>query len=143
MNELGQVQSRLVLTEKHNLKLAEELETLKTLTDTALQEANRKIHELGQERQKPREDRWELVDIKALNVTSFGGKATDSWKHWSKRAKAFCNAKQEGFRIAMEWAEMETVPIDKASLESWNWQHTAKATLPRPTRSSTTGCSWC
>ena len=43
MNELGQVQSRLVLSEKHNLKLAEELETLKTLTDTALQEANRKI----------------------------------------------------------------------------------------------------
>ena len=127
MNELGQVQSRLVLTEKHNLKLAEELETLKTLTDTALQEANRKIHEMGQERQKTREDRWELVDIKALNVTSFGGKATDSWKHWSKRAKAFCNAKQEGFRIAMEWAEMETAPIDQTNLDSWNWQHTAKA----------------
>ena len=125
--EMAQLQERLALSEQHGTRFAEELEKLRNLTDAALTEANREIHELEQTRRATREDKWELVDTKALQVTNFGGKVTDSWKAWSKRAKAFCNAKQDGFRIAMEWAEMETAPIDKTSLESWNWPHTAKA----------------
>ena len=115
---------RLVLSEQHAVKVAQELESLRNLTDAALREANAKISRGG------RRD-WELVNTKSMEPWTFSGKATDSWKQWAKKSKAYCNARQAGFRKAMDWAEAEVTPIDADSLNTLGWEHieTANAKL--------------
>ena len=104
--------------------MAESLDKLRAETDQALREANGKLEELkkgGGGGNYNKEERVDLIDIKAMNPGNFGGTATESWRLWSKRVKAYCNARTPGFRKALDWAEAETVPIDAASMSVLAW----------------------
>ena len=52
----------------------------------------------------------------------FSGSDKESWRQWSKRIKAYCNARTPGFRQALEWAELESVPITADSLKVLAWK---------------------
>ena len=129
--ELLATQQRLTLSESHAMKMAESLDKLRGDTDRVLTEANTKIAELQAQGSQGgrdgggwnKEDRIDLVDIRAMDPGQFGGSEKESWRIWSKRVKAYCNARTPGFRKALEWAEAETVPIDTASLAVLSWKH--------------------
>ena len=118
--ELGSVAQRLVLSETHGIKMAEELDRLRKETDAARKAANARINETGQ-RSSHAEDKLDLVDIKTMQPQVFSGHASESYKPWAKKVKAFCNAPKPVFRKALDWAEMETAPIDEASLGVLSW----------------------
>ena len=42
----------------------------------------------------------------------FGGTREESWKNWSRKFKAYCNARKHGFKDALNWAEKQEVPIN-------------------------------
>ena len=119
--ELAAVTQRLVLSEQQSVRLAEQMEKLTTDTDAALREANNKIVELDRHRGPKHEERMDLVDIKTMQPKVYSGKMEESYKAWAKKVKAFCNARKPGFRQALDWAELEVTPIDRASLGGLNW----------------------
>ena len=90
--ELGSVAQRLVLSETHGVKMAEELDKLRKETDAALKAANARISGIGQ-RSGRAEDKLDLVDIKTMQPQVFSGHMSESYKQWAKKVKAFCNAR--------------------------------------------------
>ena len=40
--------------------------------------------------------------MKTLQPESFKGKQSEAFKPWARQVKAFCNAKKQGFRKALE-----------------------------------------
>ena len=99
--------------------MAEELDKLRKETDAALKAANARINETGQ--RGTADEKLDLVDIKTMQPQVFSGHASESYKQWAKKVKAFCNARKPGFRKALDWAELETVPIDEESLGVLSW----------------------
>ena len=55
-----------------------------------------------------------------MKPSVFKGERTEKWKPWARRIKAYCNAKQAGFKKAIEWAEKETTEITSLSACPWN-----------------------
>ena len=45
---------------------------------------------------------FDLLDSKELKPDGFRGRATETFKPWAKKFKAFCNSKRSGFRAALE-----------------------------------------
>ena len=52
---------------------------------------------------------FDLLDSKELKPDNFKGRATEAFKPWSRKLKAFCNSKRTGFRAALEWAKRSTL----------------------------------
>ena len=52
---------------------------------------------------RDREERFELVDVKAMSQAVFNGFKTEDFKAWAKKVKAFTNAKFDGYRSALEF----------------------------------------
>ena len=50
---------------------------------------------------------FDLLGAKELKPDVFKGRATEAFKPWSRKLKAFCNSKRTGFRAALEWAEKQ------------------------------------
>ena len=67
-----------------------------------------------------------LVDPRSCSPGKFAG-GRDKWRDFSSAVKAYCNAMYPGFRDALDWAERETMPIDKDSLVAISWQHATEA----------------
>ena len=129
--EIVALRERLVLSEQHGVRLAEALDVLRGETDEALRNANNKLVELekyrgGQGFHSP--EGMQLVDVKTMQPVIFSGKFQESYKHWAKKVKAFCNARKPGFRQALDWAELETNPIDADSMKMLNWDAAEHAT---------------
>ena len=78
---------------------------------------------------RDREDRYELVDVKAMSPAVFNGFKTEHFKAWAKKVKAFTNAKFDGYRKALEASE--TMPkdqvVDASVIGSWRWDAAVKA----------------
>ena len=120
--ELVATQQRLSLSETHGQQLADALEKLRVETDRALKEMQTRMDEAVRVTGLAgRREEMNLVDIKTMQPFVFSGKATDSYKCWSKKVKAFCNARRDGFRQALEYCEHEAVRIDQAFINSMNW----------------------
>ena len=118
--ELSQALQRLALSEAQGVQLAEGLEKLRRESDRAIGEANNRINQLQGQR-SDHENRVDLIDIRNMDPGTFSGSERESWRQWSKRVKAYCNARTPGFRAALDWAEAETVPITEDSLKVLAW----------------------
>ena len=60
------------------------------------------------------------MDSKELKPDGFKGRASETFKPWAKKFKAFCNSKRSGFRAALEWAEKQATPVLRASDVPWD-----------------------
>ena len=127
--ELQQALQRLTLSETQSQQIAEALEKLRKDSDGAIRELNNKVNEMQMSYRAggEKEDRVDLIDVRNMDPGTFSGSATESWRQWAKRMKAFCNARSPGFRAALDWAEAETVPINEDSLKVLSWAPASKA----------------
>ena len=115
--EILALQQRLHLAEQHGIQAAEALDKLRQETDQALKTANARIDSSGTRHN----DKFELVDVKTMQPTMFKGGVNESYKQWAKKVKAFCNSRKAGFRKALEWAELESVPITEDTMQVLSW----------------------
>ena len=69
----------------------------------------------------------QLINVKKFDPKSYEGKMTEDIKPWAKSIRNYCNACRPGFRIAMEWAELQNEPINQAELLSMNWADAIEA----------------
>ncbi len=139
-NQLTATQQRLILAENHSLELAEELQKLRGETDSQLQKIRAETDTAFQH-MKIRSDEAmrlagvygkqnegvSLVDMKTMQPYTFSGKGHESYKCWAKKVKAFCNARKDGFRQALESVERETEPVNYATINNMNWEPAAQA----------------
>ena len=60
--------------------------------------------------------KFDLLDMQAMQPEMFKGRRNDAFKPWARKLKAYCNAKRQGFRKALEWAESQSArsPISRA-----------------------------
>ncbi len=129
--ELVALRERLQLSEQHGVQLAESIDKLRSESDEALRNAHNKIVEIEKSRRETDgrgEHGMQLVDVKTMQPIGFSGKFQESYKQWAKKVKAFCNARKPGFRQALEWAELESTPIDRDSLGTLQWDAAEAAT---------------
>ena len=47
-----------------------------------------------------------LLDLKNMRPEMFKGNRGENWRPWARKFKAYCNGKSEGFRKALDWAEI-------------------------------------
>ena len=71
--------------------------------------------------------RFDIIDFKAIAPTSFYGKRDESWKRWSRRFCTYLNAKKEGFRVALEWAEQQPFEINDTTISRMGWDQSRTA----------------
>ena len=64
-----------------------------------------------------RKQNCDLLDIGTLKPTEFQGERAEKW---AKKLKAYCNAKQSGFKRALEWAEAQPSEIMDLSGCPWD-----------------------
>ena len=119
--ELAITQQRLALAEQHNTQLAESMDKVRSDTDAAFRDMRNRMEEAVRFAGMSRRDELNLVDIKTMQPSIFSGKASDSYKCWSKKVKAFCNARKDGFRQALEYCERETEKVDFETINAMNW----------------------
>ena len=74
---------------------------------------------------------FDLLDANELKTDKFRGLATEPFKPWQRKFKAFCNSKRWGFRAALEWAEKESTPIVDLSTVPWNPRRSRSSQTPR------------
>ena len=55
--------------------------------------------------------KFDLLDLKTMMPEHFAGKRNEAWKPWQRNFKAYCNGKAQGFRSALEWAELQQQPL--------------------------------
>ena len=68
-----------------------------------------------------------LINLKSFEPTPFAGKETDDIKPWAKRIRNYCNAKQSGFRTALEWAELQKDDISTEDMQRMDWEPAVRA----------------
>ena len=62
-----------------------------------------------------------LINLKHFEPKIFSGNDGDPVKPWQKQVRQYCNAKQKGFRIALEWAEAQPDVITNDDLMGTDW----------------------
>ena len=62
-----------------------------------------------------------LLNLKEFEPTVFAGKDGDNVKAWQKQVRQYCNAKQKGFKVALEWAEAQPTEITNDDLLGTDW----------------------
>ena len=63
---------------------------------------------------------FDLLDSKEIKPDHFRGRATEAFKPWQRKFKAFCNSKRTGFRGALEWAETQASEIFDLTPMRWD-----------------------
>ena len=95
-HELHALRQELDLTASQGARTASSVDELRPLTDNALAELRAMVD--GNRRGEPA---LHLIDLKTLQVPIFSGARNESFKTWTKKFKAFCNARRAGFREAV------------------------------------------
>ena len=112
------------------MELEKLIVALRQDTDVAVTELNTELVKSQAEttRAKARhEDRIDLIDTKMISPTSFDGTKVETFKPWTKRLKAFCNAKVPGFRYALEAAERADIEVDDTAIARLGWEPAVSA----------------
>ena len=68
---------------------------------------------------------FDLLVSKELKPDHFRGRATEPFKPWQRKLKAFCNSKRTSIRAALEWAE--TQPTEILDIDQVPWDHAGAA----------------
>ena len=69
---------------------------------------------------------FDLLDLKSMRPERFDGKRNEAWKPWQRKFKAYCNGKAQGFRSALEWAELQPGPL-QGNLHGCPWPKVVEA----------------
>ena len=130
------LQQDLAATRQQVEKVSNAYDTLRAAHDalnvaaqTALQEKQKQIAE-SEDRLKTLIFRqtFDLLDSKDLKPGKFQGRATEAFKPWQKKFRAYCNSKRTGFRAALEWAEKQSMEITNPAMSGWD---SAEAASPK------------
>ena len=70
--------------------------------------------------------KFDLLDLKTMMPEHFAGKRNEAWKPWQRKFKAYCNGKAQGFRSALEWAELQQQPLN-GNFHGCPWNKAQKA----------------
>ena len=62
---------------------------------------------------------FDLLDLKSMKPDRFSGQRNEAWKPWARKFKAYCNAKSQGFRSALEWSELQTAALTNFNSCPW------------------------
>ena len=71
---------------------------------------------------------FDLLDSKEIKPDQFKGRSSQTFKPWQRKFKAFCNSKRTGFRVALEWGEIQTTEILDSAQVPWD---NAEAAAPK------------
>ena len=55
---------------------------------------------------------FDLLDLKLMKPDRFSEQRNEAWKPWARNFKAYCNGKSQGFRSALEWAELQATALN-------------------------------
>ena len=127
-DQIASLQQQLEQSRIHTVAITENLEKLRTESSGAVQELRAQLAAMKiivDEKGKPKEKEMELLNLKHLEPKTFAGAKDDSYKSWSKKLKTYCNARKDGFRKALEWAEKEEHTVDMDIMNAtWDWART-------------------
>ena len=98
-----------------------QLDTLRQESSNAVANLRAQVSELETGRDKKDNKGNKLINLKNFEPKIFSGKDGDPVKPWQKQIRNYCNAKQKGFRVALEWAEMQTDTITNDDLLGTDW----------------------
>ena len=57
-----------------------------------------------------------------MSPQSFWGSSSESFRPWAKKLNAFTIARRDGYRQALDRAELNRTELDGQILLSWGWQ---------------------
>ena len=119
-NQVLQVTQRLdALTASH--------QALNNEADRLFQQKTAEIHALEQRLSATLfTQKFDLLDLKTMMPEHFAGKRNEAWKPWQRKFKAYCNGKAQGFRSALEWAELQQQPL-QGNFASCPWNKAQEA----------------
>ena len=132
-----QIQREFANTREQMSRLAQQHDSLRHEHDL-LKATSDQLFRVRQDEIRASEDKlqkllfgqkFDLLDLKALQPENFKGRRTDAFKPWARKLKAYCNAKRQGFRKALEWAENQQQEITDLSGMAWDHAIAADAKL--------------
>ena len=102
LSELANTRAQLQQMASAHDALAAAHEALRSASELALNEKTAQIAETETKLGKPSfQQKFDLLDFKTLQPEIFKGRDHETFKPWARKVKAFCNAKQQGFRKAI------------------------------------------
>ncbi len=111
--------AQLQQTREQSVRLAEaldklRLESLQSVTElrNALVKADQGLQATKQSNFSP--SKKSLVDLKSNEPKKFAGQDSEDVKVWAKAVRSWCNVKRRGFRVALEWAEIQPEALTTA-----------------------------
>ena len=124
---LTTLQQEMAQTRTHVAQLTDSYEALKSAHDAAnfaaqqaRAEKEQKIQEIETRlRNVLFRQQFDLLDSKELKPDHFCGRASETFKPWAGKFKAFCKSKRTGFRAVLEWAEAQQTEIPTPSAVPW------------------------
>ena len=126
--DFQQVQAELRAAREQITAIATAHEDLKKQAQEAIAASEARSGQLARQltqqaltAQSPNE-RFDLIDFKINKPDPFHGERDESWRAWSRQFKTYCNARKEGMRTALDWAEsFEGDVINEAAVDTLNW----------------------
>ena len=114
--ELGQARAQI-------LRQADALAALRAECDQAIRASEERTRQLlaAQAAAAPPNDRFDIIDFKAVAPAAFNGRREESWKKWSRKFRTYCNARRDGFRAALQWAEKAPAEINESTIDQMGW----------------------
>ena len=107
------------MAQMHDLLRADH-DNLRNVSDAALIAKTQEIRATEEKLQRLMfHQKFDLLDMKVMQPENFKGKQAESFKPWARKVKAFCNAKKQGFRKALEWSEKQTTEIYDLAPMGW------------------------
>ena len=127
-NEMQQMRGQMNLVSSRYDQLNNAHSALQVAHDQLRDDASRVLSERAEEIKQLersigsllRKQNCDLLDIGTLKPTEFKGERSEKWRPWARKLKAYCNAKQSGFKRALEWAEAQTTEITDLSGCPWD-----------------------
>ena len=121
LSELSNTRAQLQQMATAHDALAAAHEALRAASEKALNEKTAQIAETESKLGKLAfQQKFDLLDFKTLQPEIFKGRHHETFKPWARKVKAFCNAKQQGFRKALDWAEKQEHEIHDISSMGWD-----------------------
>ena len=129
-NDLAQTRNQMAMMATSHDDLARAHEALKNQSDSLFRQRADEIKASEDKLSKLMfTQKFDLLDMKAMQPEMFKGRRNDAFKPWARKLKAYCNAKRQGFRKALEWAESQTQEITDLGPMQWDQAIAADAKL--------------